>query len=161
MLTNFFYCLKSFGVPVTIREHLDLLAAIKQGVIFADQEDFYHLARTVLVKDEKHFDKFDKAVTAFMSGLDSMEGLIEALIPDEWLRSEFIKQLSDEDKAKMDSMGGLDELIEQFKKRLEEQKKDMLEAANGSELGVHLRLDTGVFILQEFVSVGKGSITKR
>ncbi|NKB77549.1 MAG: VWA domain-containing protein [Gammaproteobacteria bacterium] len=123
MLTNFFYCLKSFGVPVTIREHLDLLAAIRAGVTFADQEEFYYLARTVLVKDEKHFDKFDKAIAAFMSGLDSIEGLIEALIPDDWLRSEFIKQLSEEDKAKMDSLGGLDELIEQFKKRLEEQKK--------------------------------------
>ena len=122
MLTNFFYCLKAHGVPVTIREHLDLLKALDSGLIFADQQDFYHLARMSLVKDERHFDKFDRAFGAFYDGLESLEGLIEALIPEDWLRSEFIKQLSEEEKAKIDSLGGLDELIEKFRKRLEEQK---------------------------------------
>lgn len=123
MLVNFFFCLKEFGVPVTTREHLDLLAALSEGFAFADQEAFYHLSRTILVKDEKHYDKFDRGFSAFVSGLDSLDGLIEALIPDEWLRSEFIKQLSDEERAKIESLGGLDELIEKFKQRLEEQEK--------------------------------------
>ncbi|PWQ98214.1 vWA domain-containing protein [Leucothrix pacifica] len=123
MLTNLFYTLKAHGVPVSIREHLDLLAALDANLVLADTEEFYYLARILLVKDEKHFDKYDKGFQAFMSGLESLEGLVEALIPDDWLRNEFIKQLSDEDKAKVKSLGGLDELIKQFKERLEEQKE--------------------------------------
>lgn len=123
MLTTLFYTLKTHGVPVSIREHLDLLSALNNHLVLADQEAFYYLSRTILVKDEKHFDKFDQAFHAFSEGLESLEGLVEALIPEEWLRSEFIKQLSDEEKAKIDSLGGLDELIEQFKKRIEEQKE--------------------------------------
>ncbi len=123
MLVHLFYCLREFGVPVSIREHIDLISALDAGLSYADQEEFYFLARAALVKDEKHFDKFDRAITAFWSGLDSLEGLIEASIPDDWLRSEFMSQLSEEDKAKIDSLGGLDELIEKFKERLEEQEK--------------------------------------
>ncbi len=123
MLTNLFYTLKAHGVPVSIREHLDLLAALDANLVIADQEEFYYLARILLVKDEKHFDKYDKAFQAFTTGLESLEGLVEALIPDEWLRSEFYKQLSEEEKAKVESLGGLDELIDKFKERLEEQKE--------------------------------------
>jgi len=123
MLTNLFYTLKAHSVPVSIREHLDLLSALDANLVIADQEEFYYLARTLLVKDEKHFDKYDKAFQAFTNGLESLEGLVEALIPDEWLRSEFYKQLSDEEKAKIESLGGLDELIKKFKERLEEQKE--------------------------------------
>jgi uncharacterized protein with von Willebrand factor type A (vWA) domain len=122
LLVNFFYCLKSFGIPVSIREHMDLLSALDADLAFADQEQFYYLARTALVKDEKHFDKFDRAIQAFWSGLESMEGLVEALIPDEWLRGEFTKHLSEEEKAKIESLGGLEELIKKFRERLEEQK---------------------------------------
>ena len=92
-------------------------------IVFADTRDFYHLSRTVMVKDEKYFDRFDRAFGAFVNGLDSVEGLLEALIPEEWLRSEFVRQLSDEEKAQIESLGGLDKLIEEFRKRLEEQKK--------------------------------------
>lgn len=123
MLVNLFYCLKQHGVPVSIREHLDLIAALDADLAFADQEQFYFLARAALVKDEKHFDKFDRAMSAFWSGLDSIEGLVEAMIPDDWLRSEFLKQLTEEDRAKIESLGGLDELIEKFKQRLEEQQE--------------------------------------
>ena len=123
MLINLFYCLKEFGIPVSIREHMDLISALQSDLAFADQEQFYFLARTALVKDEKHFDKFDRAMSAFWNGLDSIDGLMEAMIPDDWLRKEFVKQLSDEDKARIDNLGGLEELIEKFKQRLEEQKK--------------------------------------
>lgn len=122
MLVNLFYCLKKFGVPVSIREHLDLIAALDADLAVADQEQFYFLARASLVKDEKHFDKFDRAMSAFWSGLESIEGLVEALIPDDWLRSEFLKQLSEEDRAKIEGFGGLEKLIEKFKERLEEQQ---------------------------------------
>ena len=123
MLVNYFNCLREHGVPVTIREQMDLLAALDKNIVFADTQDFYYLSRTVMVKDEKYFDRFDRAFGAFVNGLDSVEGLLEALIPEEWLRSEFFKQLSDEEKAQIESLGGLDKLIEEFRKRLEEQKK--------------------------------------
>ncbi len=100
-----------------------MLAALESNLAFSNQEQFYFLARTALVKDEKHFDKFDRAISAFWSGLESMDGLIEALIPDDWLRSEFVKQLSLEEREKIQSLGGLDELIEKFKERLAEQEK--------------------------------------
>ena len=86
-------------------------------------EAFYQVARTVMVKDERHFDRFDRAFAAWFKGLEDMDAAIEALIPDEWLRREFEKQLTDEEKAKIESLGGLEELIETFKKRLEEQKE--------------------------------------
>ena len=123
MLVNFFYTLKEYGVPVTIGEHKDLLNALDQQLVFSDTEQFYHLARTILVKDEKYFDRYDRAFAAFSKGLDTLEGLMEAMIPDDWIRSEFLKQLSDEEKAKIESLGGLEKLIEEFKKRLEEQKE--------------------------------------
>ena len=123
MLTNLFYTLKAHGVPVSIREQLDLLAALDANLVLGDSEEFYYLARLILVKDEKHFDKYDKGFHAFMNGLESVDGMVEALIPDDWLRQEFTKQLSDEDKAKVKSLGGLEELIKQFKERLEEQKE--------------------------------------
>src|SRR6056300_634474 len=123
MLVNFFHGLKDAGVPVTTRELLDLLEAMKRHLAFADIDDFYHLSRALLVKDEKYYDRFDRAFGAHFKELESLDDVIEALIPDDWLRNEFMKQLSDEEKAKIESLGGLEKLIEEFKKRLEEQKK--------------------------------------
>lgn len=123
MLINFFHVLKDSGVPVTPRELLDLLEAMEQRLAFADVDDFYALSRAVLVKDEKYYDRFDRAFGLHFQELEALDDVIEAMIPDDWLRSEFLKQLSEEDKAKIESLGGLEELIEQFKQRLEEQKK--------------------------------------
>ncbi|MCH1492571.1 MAG: VWA domain-containing protein [Luminiphilus sp.] len=123
MLVNFFHGLKDAGVPVTTRELLDLLQAMKQNLAFADIDAFYNLSRAVLVKDEKYYDRFDRAFGLHFRELEGLDDVIEALIPDDWLRSEFIKQLSDEEKEKIESLGGLEKLIETFKERLEEQKK--------------------------------------
>ena len=123
MLVNFFHVLKDTGVPVTPRELLDLLEAMEQRLAFADMDDFYALSRAILVKDEKYYDRFDRAFGLHFQDLEALDDVIEAMIPDHWLRSEFMKQLSEEDKAKIESLGGLEELIEQFKQRLEEQKK--------------------------------------
>ena len=123
MLVNFFHGLRDSGVPVTTRELLDLMLGLKKNIAFANLDEFYFFSRICLVKDEKYFDRFDKAFSNHFNELDSLDGVIEALIPDDWLRSEFLKQLSDEDKAKIESLGGLDKLIEEFKKRLEEQKE--------------------------------------
>ena len=123
MLVNFFQALKDGGVPVTPRELLDLLAAMNKQLVFGSIDDFYNLSRAVMVKDEKYYDRFDRAFGLHFRDLEGVDDVIEALIPDDWLRSEFVKQLSDEDKAKIESLGGLEKLIDEFKKRLEEQEK--------------------------------------
>ncbi|EIF44317.1 VWA containing CoxE family protein [gamma proteobacterium BDW918] len=122
MLVQFFLSLRNAGVPVTIRELLDLLAGLQARLAFVDVDEFYQLARLCMVKDEKYYDRFDKAFGRYFSDLSSLDDIIEAMIPDDWLRKEFLKQLSEEEKAKIESLGGLDKLIEEFKKRLEEQK---------------------------------------
>ncbi|MBR9911659.1 MAG: VWA domain-containing protein [Gammaproteobacteria bacterium] len=123
MLVNFFYALRTAAVPVSLNELLVLLEAMEKQLAFGSIDDFYLLSRTCLIKDEKYFDKFDRAFGAYFKGLESIEGIVEALIPDEWTRAEFMKNLSDEEKAKIESLGGLEKLIEEFNKRLEEQKK--------------------------------------
>lgn len=123
MLITFFQVLRNAGIPVSLKELMDLLEALNSHVVFADMDNFYVLSRACLVKDEKYFDKFDRAFGAYFKDLQSLDGVIEALIPDDWLRTEFLKQLSDEEKAAVQSLGGLEKLIEEFKKRLEEQKE--------------------------------------
>ncbi|RTR05960.1 vWA domain-containing protein [Halomonas nitroreducens] len=121
MFIGLFETLRRHEVPVSLRELLDLHAVVDQGVVVADPEAFYRVARTVLVKDERHFDRFDQAFAAWFEGIESLDAAIEALIPDDWLRREFEKHLSEEEKARIDSLGGLEQLIETFKRRLEEQ----------------------------------------
>ncbi|PPS24790.1 hypothetical protein BVY12_29560, partial [Pseudomonas amygdali pv. morsprunorum] len=123
MLLNLFNEMRAARVPVSLRELLDLINALKQRVIFADIDEFYFLTRTILVKDERHFDKFDRAFGAYFKGLENLDDHLQALIPEDWLRKEFERSLSDEERAQIQSLGGLDKLIEEFKKRLEEQKE--------------------------------------
>jgi len=122
MLLNFFDTLRQQGLPVTIGELSDLITALNHRIVFADMEQFYYLARTCMVKDEKNFDKFDRAFKVHFTELEQIDDFIEALIPEDWLRSEFMKTLTEEEKAKIESLGGLEKLIETFKKRLEEQE---------------------------------------
>ena len=123
MLLNFFDSLRNQGLPVTLAELSDLITALERNIVFADIEQFYYLARLCMVKDEKNFDKFDRAFQVHFNELEKLEDFIQALIPEDWVRNEFLKTLSEEDKAKIESLGGLEKLIETFKKRLEEQKE--------------------------------------
>ena len=93
MLLNLFNEMRAAKVPVSVRELLDLLNALKQRVIFADMDEFYYLARAILVKDERHFDKFDRAFSAYFKGLENLDHHLEALIPEDWLRKEFERSL--------------------------------------------------------------------
>ena len=120
MLINFFFTLRKYKLPVTIRELMDLLQGLKSQLVYANLDDFYLLSRTALVKDEKNYDKFDRAFSAYFKGLEDLHGLLESLIPDEWLRHEFEKSLSPEDLKEIESLGGLEKLIEAFKKAKEE-----------------------------------------
>ena len=123
MLINLFNTLKDTGVPCTLRELLDLLTALDKRLVFANTDEFYFLSRAILVKDEKNYDKFDRAFDIYFNGLETLDDVIQALIPDEWLRKEFEKFLTPEELEKIKSMGGLEKLLDEFKKRLEEQKE--------------------------------------
>ncbi|WP_226663122.1 vWA domain-containing protein [Microbulbifer aggregans] len=123
MLIGFFLNLRRYNLPVSITELLPLLEALQQRLVYANLDDFYFLARTCLIKDEKHFDKFDRAFAAYFNDLETLDDVLEQLIPEDWLRAEFVKQLTEEEKAKIESLGGLEKLLEEFKKRLEEQKE--------------------------------------
>lgn len=122
MFLGLFQTLRRFGVPVSLRELLDLHAATDARLVFADREAFHALARTVMVKDERHYDRFDRALGAYFQGIDTASFDLDALIPDDWLRQDFRRQLSDEERAQIEALGGLDKLLDEFRKRLEEQK---------------------------------------
>ena len=122
MLINLFQTIRSSGVPCTLRELLDLLGALENQLVYANIDDFYYLSRATLVKDEKHYDKFDKAFEIYFKGIEKMEDIFQALIPEDWLRKAFEKELDPEELKKIKSLGGLEKLLEEFKKRLEEQK---------------------------------------
>jgi uncharacterized protein with von Willebrand factor type A (vWA) domain len=123
LLISFFQTLKNAGIPVSIKEYLIMLEALNARIAFASVDDFYLLSRTCLVKDEKYFDRFDRAFSAWFSEMESIDDVINALIPEEWLRAAVEKYLSEEDKAKIESLGSLEELLDAFRQRLEEQEK--------------------------------------
>src|SRR5215475_12046697 len=121
MLIGFFLHLKAARLPVSTREFLTLLEALQHRVVSLSLDDFYHLARAALVKDEAHYDRYDLAFATYFRNVEALFD-IRVEIPEEWLRKEFERLLSDEDKAKIEAMGGWDKLMETFRKRLEEQK---------------------------------------
>lgn len=108
-------------MPVTLREWLDLMGALDADLAFADLDAFYHLARTVLVKDERHFDRYDRAFGQYARGIARTDIDIAAQIPEDWLRQTFQRLRSDEERSKLDALS-LEQLMEEFRKRLEEQK---------------------------------------
>ncbi len=122
MLVDFFLHLKASRLPVSTREFLTLLEALDARVVSLSLDDFYVLARTCLVKDEAHFDRFDLAFGSYFKGVNAIFD-IRAEIPEAWLRKEFERHLSPEDKARIEALGGLDKLLETFKQRLAEQKE--------------------------------------
>ncbi len=123
MLINFFMTLRGERLPVSFTELFTLLECLKQNVIFGNVDDFYYLSRMCLVKDEKHFDKFDRAFSKYFENIELLDALAQFEIPDEWLRRELYSMLSEEEKARIEALGGLDKLMELFRKRMEEQKK--------------------------------------
>ena len=115
--------LKQERLPVSFTELFTLLECLKQNVIFGNVEDFYYLSRMCFIKDEKNFDKFDVAFAKYFEKIEVLDDLSLYEIPDEWLRKQLESMLTDEEKAKIEALGGLDKLMEEFKKRLEEQQK--------------------------------------
>lgn len=120
MLIDFFLHLRNKQLPVSTKEFLTLLEALQAGLSNHNIDDFYVLSRACLVKDEKHYDKFDLAFGEYFKGIEAIPGLGDE-IPEEWLKYMSSRYLSEEAKAALERMG-LDKLLEEFKKRLEEQK---------------------------------------
>jgi uncharacterized protein with von Willebrand factor type A (vWA) domain len=121
MLSGFFVKLKDHKIPVSIKEWLTLLEAMQKDVISPSIDEFYYLSRTTLVKDEQNFDKFDRAFGEYFKGIESVAG-VDLDVPLEWLLKQAELNLSPEEKAMIEAMGGWEKLMEALKKRLEEQK---------------------------------------
>jgi uncharacterized protein with von Willebrand factor type A (vWA) domain len=121
MFVTFFQELKQAGIPVTLREYLTLMEAMEQDLASRRVEDFYYLSRAALVKDERNLDKFDRVFGHVFKGLEGAAELA-AEIPIEWLKKLAEKYLTEEQKAQIEALGGLDKLLETLRKRLEEQK---------------------------------------
>jgi uncharacterized protein with von Willebrand factor type A (vWA) domain len=120
MLIDFFFTLKSAKIPVSIKEFLMLIEGLERGVVEPSIDEFYYLARTTLVKDEQHFDKFDKAFGAYFKGITAVFDAA-AEIPAEWLLKKLARELSAEERGQVEKMGGWDALMERLRKLLEEQ----------------------------------------
>ena len=125
MFLPFFDNLRAHKIPVSLREFLSFLEAMKAGLATYDMDQFYLLGRTILVKDERNLDKFDRAFAATFEGLEgiSPQDMLEQVdLPEDWLRKMAEKTLSEADKAEIEALGGFDKLMETLRKRLEVQK---------------------------------------
>ncbi|SIO13807.1 hypothetical protein SAMN05444722_0570 [Rhodovulum sp. ES.010] len=126
MFLPFFQTLRAAGIPVSIREYLGFLEAVKAGLATYDVERFYYLARTAMVKDERLLDRFDRAFAESFAGIEEIGPgeVLEALdLPEDWLRKMAEKHLSEEERAEIEALGGFDKLMEALKERLKEQQE--------------------------------------
>lgn len=125
MFLRFFARLRDEGVPVSPREFLAFLEALSAGLATNAPEDFYHLARLSMVKDERHIDRFDRAFAAAFGGLSDMDpaAVLDAIdLPASWLEKLLERSLSDAEKAGIEALGGFDKLMETLRQRLAEQE---------------------------------------
>lgn len=121
MFLDFFTRLRGAGIPVSIGELLDLHAALDAGLAVADPEAFYLLARALLVKDERFFDRFDLVYAGEMARAERPS--VATAVPEEWLRLELQRLLSEEDRQRLQALGGLNELLDALQQRLAEQRE--------------------------------------
>ena len=155
MFATFILALRQAGLPASVTEYLALLRAMKAGVADYSVDDFYHLSRAALVKDERHLDRFDRVFGEVFKGLEKPEGDPRQEIPAEWLRKVAEKLLTEEEKAAIEAAGGFDKLMEMLKQRLAEQKgrhqggSKWIGTGGTSPFGAHGYNPEGVRIGQE------------
>jgi len=123
MFLEFFLLLKTDGIPVTLREFLDLLEALKKGLAGNKVEQFYYLSRSTLIKREIHLDRFDQLFSHFFKGTELIPNEVFAPIPDDWLRKQFERFMTPEEMAEIEAMGGLNALMDRFKELMKEQQE--------------------------------------
>jgi uncharacterized protein with von Willebrand factor type A (vWA) domain len=124
MLVRFFFLLRGAGVPVSITELLTLLDALRRGLSDASAERFYYLSRACLVKDERYYDRFDRAFAAHFKGASDVFGMRawRFQMPADWLEQMAVREFTDAEKAQIEALGGWEKLMETLRKRLEEQR---------------------------------------
>jgi len=122
MLFDFFFAVRKAGVPASLNEFLTLLDALDRGVIYGSVDDFYTLSRVCLVKDEAYFDRFDLAFAAYFKGVSAIPDDLVREIPIDWVRKLAERLLTEEEKKRIESLGGWEKLMETLRERLEEQK---------------------------------------
>jgi uncharacterized protein with von Willebrand factor type A (vWA) domain len=122
MLIDFFFALRTAKVPVSIKEFLTLLEALEKSVIAPSLDEFYYLARLTLVKDEAHFDKFDRAFGAYFKGIEAVFDTAKGEIPLDWLIKRMERELTPEQKAALEKFG-YDKLMDRLNELLKEQKE--------------------------------------
>jgi len=123
MLVSFFFELRQSGVPVTITEFLTLLEALRERVAWVSAQDFYYLARICLVKDERHYDRFDRVFAETFAGAEKLFAQLVEQVPADWLRALAERTFSEEEKRKVEALGGWEKLLETLRERLREQKE--------------------------------------
>lgn len=121
MFIDFFLLLKNNGLPVSFKEYLTLLEALEQEVGEKTVDSFYYLSRAILIKHEKNLDQFDALFGHFFKGMELIPDEKISEIPDEWLKKNFERFLSEEEKAAIEAMGGLEALMERFRELMKEQ----------------------------------------
>jgi uncharacterized protein len=151
---SFFAELRQAKVPVSLREYLTLMEAMQKRVAVFDIEDFYFLARTALVKDERHLDRFDRVFGHCFKGIET-PGDPQTAIPDEWLRKLAERFLTEEEQRQIEALGGWDKLMETLRRRLAEQRSrhqggsKWIGTAGTSPFGAHGYNPEGVRIGQQ------------
>jgi uncharacterized protein with von Willebrand factor type A (vWA) domain len=154
MFFSFFMALRQARVPVSLREYLTLLEAMHRRVAQYDLDGFYFLARTTLVKDERHLDRFDRVFGQCFNGIESAADPITEL-PEEWLRKLAERHLSEEEKKEIAALGGWEKLMETLRRRLAEQQgrhqggNKWIGTAGTSPFGAHGYNPEGVRIGQQ------------
>ena len=123
MLVRFFFDLRTAGVPVSLTEFLSLLQALEARVASCSAEEFYWLARLALVKDERHFDRFDRVFAQHFEGAERLFEKIIAEVPADWLKQLAERVLSEEERRKIEALGSWEKLLETLRQRLAEQKE--------------------------------------
>jgi len=123
MLIDLLFRLRKASVPVSITEYLAMLDGMNAGVTNYSVDEFYHFARLSLVKDERHFDRFDQVFGDYVNGIQTAFDKVIGEIPEEWLRQEAERLFSEEEKQQIEELGGWEEIMKTLRERLEEQKK--------------------------------------
>jgi uncharacterized protein with von Willebrand factor type A (vWA) domain len=158
MFLPFFETLRQHRVPVSLREYLSFLEGVKRGIVTFDIDGFYYLARSAMVKDERHIDRFDQAFAATFKGLEAIttQDMVDRVdIPADWLEKMAEKHLTAEERREIDALGGFDKLMETLKERLKEQQKrhqggsKWIGTAGTSPFGAHGYNPEGVRIGQD------------
>ena len=124
MFQNLFRELRKVNVPVSIPEYLDLISSMDRGLADYGIDEFYHLSRTLLIKDERHLDRFDQVFSQVFKGIKHLgTGNTKLDVPEEWLKKLSELHLNEEEKKKIEALGGWEKLLETLHQRMAEQEK--------------------------------------